>query len=59
MRLRFLAATAVIAAFAIPAAAGAAPTVGSNVNVDLDHGLQFPQNKQNEPSITRDPAASS
>src|SRR5207253_6555364 len=25
------------------------------VNVDLDHGLAFPQNKQNEPAITRDP----
>src|SRR5437763_13412274 len=36
------------------------PTVATvpsvpNVNVDLDHGLAFPQNKQNEPSIARDP----
>ena len=30
------------------------PTV-PNVNVDLDHGLAFSQNKQNEPSIARDP----
>jgi len=36
-------------------AALAAPTVTANVNVDLDHGLAFPQNKQNEPSIVRDP----
>src|SRR5947208_3125079 len=56
MRLRFLAAVAVIAGLAIPAAAAAAPTPGANVLVDLDHGLQFPQNKQNEPSIARDPA---
>lgn len=34
---------------------GAGPRVLSNANVDLDHGLAFPQNKQNEPSITRDP----
>src|SRR5512132_3219739 len=54
MRLRWL--TAVfIAALAIPAAAGAAPTAGANVSVDQDHGLAFPQNKQNENSITRDP----
>ena len=38
------------------AAAGAGPSVSGNVLVDLDHGLPFPQNKQNEPSITRDPA---
>lgn len=31
------------------------PTAGANVLVDLDHGLAFPQNKQNEPAITRDP----
>jgi len=37
------------------AAAGAGPSVSGNVLVDLDHGLPFPQNKQNEPSITRDP----
>src|SRR5438552_18410969 len=55
MRLRFVAAALLMAA-AVPAAAGAAPTPGANVNVDLDHGLAFPQNKQNEPAITRDPA---
>jgi hypothetical protein len=31
------------------------PTVVGNFLVDLDHGLQFSQNKQNEPAITRDP----
>jgi hypothetical protein len=36
----------------VGAAAGA--TV-PNVDVDLDHGLAFSQNKQNEPSIARDP----
>jgi hypothetical protein len=37
------------------ASAGAGPTVGANYLVDLDHGLAFPQDKQNEPAITRDP----
>src|SRR5438105_6488029 len=36
-------------------AAQAAPTVGSIALLDSDHGLKFPKNKQNEPSITRDP----
>ena len=36
-------------------AAPPGPTVIANVNVDLDHGLSFSQNKQNEPSIARDP----
>lgn len=31
------------------------PVVVSNSLVDLDHGLRFPQNKQNENAITRDP----
>ena len=31
------------------------PTAGPNYLVDLDHGALFPQNKQNEPSIARDP----
>jgi hypothetical protein len=31
------------------------PTAGTNYLVDLDHGALFPQNKQNEPSIARDP----
>ena len=26
-----------------------------NFPVDLDHGQPFPENKQNEPAITRDP----
>jgi hypothetical protein len=40
---------------AAPAAGATGPSVSSNQLVDLDHGLAFPQNKQNEPSITRDP----
>jgi hypothetical protein len=31
------------------------PTVAGNVLVDQDRNLQFSQNKQNEPAITRDP----
>jgi len=31
------------------------PSVSANSLVDLDHNRQFPQNKQNEPAITRDP----
>ncbi len=31
------------------------PTVAANVLVDQDHNLQFSDNKQNEPAITRDP----
>ena len=42
-------------AFAGGALAAAGPRVIANVNVDLDHGLAFSQNKQNEPSIARDP----
>ncbi|HEY6030470.1 MAG TPA: sialidase family protein [Gaiellaceae bacterium] len=52
MRRLFVAALLALVA-AAPAAA--APKPGANVLVDLDHGLAFPQNKQNEPSITRDP----
>src|SRR5690348_923521 len=40
---------------AAPAAAAPGPSVSPNALVDVDHGLPFPQNKQNEPSITRDP----
>jgi hypothetical protein len=46
---------AACAALVAASAASAAPTVTANVNVDLDHGLLFPRNKQNEPSIVRDP----
>ncbi|MHB8642453.1 MAG: sialidase family protein [Gaiellaceae bacterium] len=56
MKLAVLGAVALACAILAPAAAAAAPRPGANVNVDLDHGLAFPQNKQNEPSITRDPA---
>jgi len=48
------AATAVLALAGGSLAAGG-PKVVANVNVDLDHGAAFPQNKQNEPSIARDP----
>src|SRR5438045_369142 len=37
------------------AGARSGPTAGPNNLVDLDRGALFPQNKQNEPSITRDP----
>src|SRR6266702_2232828 len=36
-------------------AAQAAPLTTGNFLVDQDHNLQFSQNKQNEPAITRDP----
>src|SRR5215472_660910 len=56
----FAAVGALISLLAMPLTAGpatgaAGPSVSSNQLVDLDHGLAFPQNKQNEPSITRDP----
>jgi hypothetical protein len=37
------------------AAQASTPTVVGNFLVDQDHNLQFSQNKQNEPAITRDP----
>src|SRR6516225_5549919 len=40
---------------AAPAAGATGPSVSANILVDVDHGLAFPQNKQNEPSITQDP----
>src|SRR5437899_9261836 len=36
-------------------AAAQSPTVRGNFLVDLDHRQLFPENKQNEPAITRDP----
>ncbi|HEY5987187.1 MAG TPA: sialidase family protein [Streptosporangiaceae bacterium] len=42
---------------AVSAAGATGPVVSSNALVDLDHGLAFPQNKQNEPAITRDPVS--
>lgn len=44
-----------IFAHQVSAAPALSPKVGGNVLVDLDHNLAFPQNKQNEPAITRDP----
>ena len=43
--------TAVVASLALAPGALAA----QNSLVDLDHGALFPQNKQNEPTVTRDP----
>src|SRR5215472_17926925 len=40
---------------AVPAAGTTGPAASFNALVDLDHGLEFSQNKQNEPAITRDP----
>src|SRR5579864_9231836 len=37
------------------AAPAGSPTVVGNILVDQDQNLQFSQNKQNEPAITRDP----
>jgi hypothetical protein len=51
---QLLVALAAVLVFASGALA-AGPSASGNVLVDLDHGLPFPQNKQNEPSITRDP----
>src|SRR2546426_3457543 len=42
--------------YRVRAAQAASPTI-SNFLVDQDHNLQFSQNKQNEPAITRDPLA--
>jgi hypothetical protein len=55
MRKVFLAVVALALALAASASASTGPSVVANVNIDLDHGLAFPQNKQNEPAITRDP----
>jgi hypothetical protein len=49
------AAVAVLVLAAAAASAAPRPSVLANANVDLDHGLAFSQNKQNEPSIARDP----
>ncbi len=46
---------AAVAAGPSVSAGGTGPSVSANTLVDLDHGLAFPQDKQNEPSITRDP----
>ena len=48
--------TAALALVLAGSALGASgPSVVANVNVDFDHGASFPQNKQNEPSVARDP----
>jgi hypothetical protein len=54
-RLQLALAGTLAAALASVAVAAAAPTVAFNTNVDQDHNVLFPQNKQNEPAITRDP----
>ena len=55
--MRNLVVVACAVAVALLAVAGvqAAPHVVGATVVDFDHGLPFPRNKQNEPSITRDP----
>lgn len=58
--LTVLAAVAAATAMVLPAGvsqsqAATGPSVTGNTLVDLDHNLPFPQNKQNEPAITRDP----
>ena len=57
LRLALVAGLVVVGALFLPASvqAGSVPSVGANSLVDLDHGLRFSQNKQNEPAITRDP----
>lgn len=44
-----------VGAAATPVAATSGPVAGPDHLVDLDHGLAFSKNKQNEQSITRDP----
>lgn len=57
LRLALVVGFVVVGAIFVPTSAQAAsgPRVGANNLVDLDHGLSFSQNKQNEPAITRDP----
>jgi hypothetical protein len=42
---------------AIATVASATPSVAFNTSVDQDHNALFPQNKQNEPTITHDPSS--
>ena len=46
---------ALAAVLASATVAAATPSVAFNTNVDQDKNLSFSQNKQNEPTITRDP----
>ena len=48
-------AATVAVALSTTGSAWAGPQIAANVLVDQDHGLLFSQNKQNEPSITRNP----
>jgi len=48
--------SAVVVTLAMAAVASATPSVAFNMSVDQDHNAVFPQNKQNEPTITRDPS---
>ncbi len=50
-----IAAPAALLFASFAAVAGNGPSASANVLVDLDQGRPFPQNKQNEPAITRDP----
>lgn len=51
-----IAAMCVALAGALTGAVAAAPQVTGTTVVDFDHNLAFPRNKQNEPSIARDPS---
>jgi hypothetical protein len=49
--------SAVAVILAIATVASATPSVAFNTSVDQDHNALFPQNKQNEPTITHDPSS--
>ncbi len=51
--------TLVLVMAALPSTAAAAPRVTGNFLVDLDHGLQFSKNKQNECCLRRHPRRAS
>ena len=51
----FVAVLCAVLAVTVVGAAQGAPRVTGVAVTDFDHGLQFPRNKQNEPSIARDP----
>ena len=55
-RLALVAITALVSGIIAAPAMAAGPSAPTNTLVDQDHGLAFPQNKQNEPAITRDPS---
>jgi len=50
-------ASALAVVLATATVASATPSVAFNTSVDQDHNALFPQNKQNEPTITQDPSS--